>query len=123
SRRMLGWSVVIGSGIAIALLAGTRLIPEAFTDDPAVVDAAAGFWPLFALPMPVGALVFALDGILIGAGDVRYLALAMVGAACAFIPAALAALAFDWGLVGLWAALNLLMVVRAAPLWRRYAGE
>jgi len=123
SRRMLGWSVVIGSGIAIALLGGTRLIPEAFTDDPAVVDAAAGFWPLFALLLPVGALVFALDGILIGAGDVRYLALAMVGAACAFIPAALAALAFDWGLVGLWAALNLLMVVRAAPLWRRYAGE
>ncbi len=29
---------------------------------------------------PLGAMVFVLDGILIGAGDVRYLALAMAAA-------------------------------------------
>ena len=51
-----------------------------------MVDAAANFWWLFALMQPIGALVFALDGILIGAGDTRFLALAMVGAAAVFIP-------------------------------------
>ena len=123
SRRMLGWSLVVGGFFGLLLLAGTRLIPEAFTNDPAVVDAAANFWWLFALMQPIGALVFALDGILIGAGDTRFLALAMVGAAALFIPLLFLGLALDWGLVGIWAALNLLMVARLAPLWRRFLGE
>jgi Na+-driven multidrug efflux pump len=88
-----------------------------------VVDAAENFWWLFALMQPIGALVFALDGILIGAGDTRFLALAMVGAAAVFIPVLMAALAFDWGLIGIWVALNILMVARLAPLWRRFEGE
>lgn len=123
ARRMLWWSLVVGSAFGLILLAGSRAIPDAFTNDPAVVDAAASFWWLFALMQPVGALVFALDGILIGAGDTRFLALAMVGAAAIFIPVLLLVLAFDWGLIGIWAALNLLMVARLAPLWRRFGSE
>jgi putative MATE family efflux protein len=123
ARRMCGWSVVVGVAIGVLLIAGTKLIPQAFTDDPAVLDQAAEFWPLFALMLPAGALVFALDGILIGAGDTRFLAWAMVGAAAVFIPLALAALAFDWGLIGIWAALNALMLARLAPLAMRFAGR
>lgn len=123
ARRMLMWAVVIGSLLGLALLAGTRVIPEVFTNDPAVVDAAAELWPLFALMLPVAALVFALDGILIGAGDTRFLAWAMLAAAAVFLPLALAALGFDWGLVGLWAALDALMVARLVPLWRRFQSE
>ncbi len=122
SRRMLGWSLLVGSGFGLALLAGSHAIPDAFTGDPAVVDAAAKFWWLFALMQPVGALVFALDGVLIGAGDTRFLALAMVGAALVFIPLLLLALALDWGLIGIWAALNVLMAARLAPLWQRFRG-
>ena len=105
------------------LLAGTTLIPEAFTGDPAVVEKAAEFWWLFALMQPTGAVVFALDGILIGAGDSRFLAWAMVGAALVFVPLVLAALWLDWGVVGVWVALNALMVARLVPLWRRFEGE
>jgi putative MATE family efflux protein len=123
ARRMLMWSLVVGIGFGLVLLAGSRAIPSLFTDDPAVVDAAEHFWWLFALLQPIGAVVFALDGILIGAGDTRFLALAMVGAAAVFIPLLMAALAFDWGLIGIWASLNLLMVARLAPLYRRFEGR
>ena len=123
ARRMLMWSLVVGILFGLVLLAGSRVIPDLFTDDPAVVDAAAHFWWLFALMQPIGALVFALDGILIGAGDTRFLALAMVGAAAVFIPFLLLALALDWGLIGIWVSLNLLMVARLAPLWRRFEGR
>ena len=47
---------------------------------------------------PLGGAVFVLDGILIGAGDVRYLALAMAGATLCFIPCALAVLLTGRGL-------------------------
>ena len=43
-------------------------------------------WPLFALMMPFNGAVFALDGILIGAGDTRFLMWGMLAAAAVYIP-------------------------------------
>jgi MATE family, multidrug efflux pump len=116
ARRMIGWALVAGIGFGVVLLAGTDLIPRAFSSDPRVWAQAASAWPLFAVMQPVAAVVFALDGILIGAGDTRYLAGAMVVSLAVFVPAALAA----GTLAGLWAALDLLMVARLATLAVRF---
>ena len=63
-------------------------------------------WPLFALMQPANGAVFALDGILIGAGDTRFLMFGMLAAALGvFVPVALLSLALDWGIVGVWAGL------------------
>jgi Na+-driven multidrug efflux pump len=85
-----------------------------------VLDQAARLWPLFAALMPVGALVFALDGILIGAGDTRYIARAMALAAALYAPVVLAAGVLDWGVVGVWAALHVLMAARLVTMWVRF---
>jgi Na+-driven multidrug efflux pump len=99
------------------------VIPHAFTGDPAVIERAHAMWPLFCLLWPPAAVVFALDGILIGAGDTRYLALAMVVSAAVYVPLAVAALAFDWGIVGVWCALLALMGMRLATLAVRFSGR
>jgi Na+-driven multidrug efflux pump len=78
---------------------------------------------LVALMQPLGAEVFVLDGILIGAGDVRYLALAMAVATLCFAPAALAVLATNSGLIALWGALFVFMFARLIGLGRRYRGD
>jgi putative MATE family efflux protein len=117
ARRMLEWSLVAGLVLGGALLALTSVIPRAFTPDPAVIDRARGMWPLFCLLMPPAAVVFALDGILIGAGDARFLAGAMVVALVVFTPVVLAA-----DTIGtVWVALDVLMVVRLATLGARFA--
>jgi hypothetical protein len=67
--RMIGWSVVIGLAFAALLAPLSYVIPRAFTDDPQVLHQAALLWPFLAAMQPLGAAVFALDGILIGAGD------------------------------------------------------
>jgi Na+-driven multidrug efflux pump len=73
---------------------------------------------------PVGALVFALDGILLGAGDTRYLARAMAFSAFGvFVPIALLSLQFDWGIVGVWWGLNALMVARLVTIGTRFRGR
>jgi Na+-driven multidrug efflux pump len=90
-----------------------------FSGDDAVRDAAHDAWPLFALMQPFAAVVFALDGILIGAGDTRFLAWAMVAALAVFVPLALMATT----LAGLWAALDVLMLVRLATAGARFAGR
>lgn len=121
ARRMCLWSLVLGVILAAALLAATHVLPNAFTTDGDVLHQAAALWPLFALMQPVGALVFALDGILLGAGDTRYLAYAMAFSALGvFLPIALLTLHFDWGVTGVWAGIDALMVARLATIGARY---
>ena len=123
ARRMLEWSVGAGLLIGGVLFALRDVVPRAFTTDAAVIERAHAMWPLFCAMWPLAAVVFALDGILIGAGDTRYLAGAMLFAAAVFAPLAVAALAFGWGIVGVWWAILALMVGRLAPLAVRFAGR
>ncbi len=120
ARRMILWSLVVGCGFGVLLLALTDLIPRAFSSDGAVLHEARLLWPLFALLQPSGAIVFALDGILIGASDTRYIARAMVVALLCFLPVVLVANAQGWGVVGIWSALNVLMVARLATMALRF---
>jgi len=123
SVRMIGWSVVAGAAFGAILLALGDLVPRAFTSDPAVVARAMEIWPLFALMMPVNGAVFALDGILIGAGDTRCLMWAMLLAAAAYVPVALLALANGWGIVGVWWGLLALIAVRLLTCGGRFLGS
>jgi putative MATE family efflux protein len=123
ARRMLEWSLGAGIVIGGVLLALIDVIPRAFTSDAAVIERAHAMWPLFCLLWPPAAIVFALDGILIGAGDTRFLAGAMVLSAAVYVPLALAALEFDWGIVGVWCALLALMGMRLLTLAVRFAGR
>jgi putative MATE family efflux protein len=124
ARRMLGWSLIGGCVIGLGLLATRNLLPNAFSSDTAVLDRAHELWPLFALMLPAGALTFALDGILLGAGDTRFLAYAMAFSALAvFVPITLLSLHFHWGVVGVWWGLNALMLARLVTTGVRYRGR
>jgi putative MATE family efflux protein len=123
ARRMIGWSVAGGALFGALLIAGRDVIPQVFTGDPAVIERAHEIWWLFALLMPLNGAVFALDGILIGAGDTRFLAWGMVAAAAVYVPIALLALDRGWGITGVWWGLAGLIAVRLATTGARFAGE
>ncbi len=120
ARRMLQWGLVAGAGFGAVVLLLRDALPAVFTDDPDVIARCAFVLVFVAVLQPVNAVVFVLDGVLIGAGDMRFLAWAMVGAAAVFAPAAVAVLVLDLGLGWLWAALGLLMVARMSALGLRY---
>jgi putative MATE family efflux protein len=119
--RMIGWSVAIGGVFALILAPLSHALPAAFTRDPRVLHQAAFLWPFLVAMQPLGGAVFALDGILIGAGDTRYLMWSMLAASALFIVLAALALALDWGVTGVWAALDVLIATRLALLWPRFA--
>ena len=121
--RMIGWSTLVGAGFAAVLLPLAHVVPRAFTGDPAVLAQAAKLWPFFALMQPLGGAVFALDGILIGAGDTAYLMWSMLAASIAFVAIAALSLALGWGIVGVWAGLDVLIAARLALLGARFAGR
>lgn len=119
-RRMIEWGLGSGLAAAVVLLAARPWLPMVFSGDESVV-ALAGFIIIhLALMQPVNGVVFALDGVLIGAGDMRFLATAMVGAAAVFIPLALWVMAANAGIGWLWAALWALMATRLVTLLHRF---
>ena len=121
--RMIGWSVVIGALFGVLLLAFGDVIPRAFTSDEAVVAQANEIWWIFALMMPANGAVFALDGILIGAGDTRFLMWGMLSAAAVYVPVALLALDRGWGIQGVWLGLAGLIAVRLISCGARFASS
>ncbi|MEO6827381.1 MAG: MATE family efflux transporter [Microbacteriaceae bacterium] len=96
--RCLQWG--IGSGVAMGAIVAvlSPIAGAAFTNDAAV----AGMLPLALVIIGVGAplsgYVFVLDGVLIGAGDMRYLALTGITNVAAFVP--LAAAVWLWAPTG-----------------------
>ncbi len=119
-ERMIWLSVALGGGFAALMLVLSGVLPRAFTGDAAVLDEAALLWPLFAVMQPLNGAVFALDGILIGAGDGPFLAGSMVAAFLACAAVLLGALAGDWGIRGVWAALVVLILVRLTLMTARF---
>lgn len=111
-----------GCGVAFALViaAGAGVVPGWFSADGQVREEAMVAWPWFVAMLPLAGVVFALDGVLIGAGDVRYLRnLTIVAALGGFLPAIWLAYGLDLGLGGIWAGLTFFVVLRLAALLLR----
>ncbi len=123
TRRMITWGLAVGV-LAGVLLALTRpLLAPLFTTDPAVRAALLDVLLVAALLQPISGVVFVLDGVLIGAGDGRFLAIAGVITLVVFLPLAGLVLATDAGLVALWFAFGGFMLARMVTLlWRERGG-
>jgi putative MATE family efflux protein len=124
AARMIQLSVAAGVAFAAAMLVLIDVLPRAFTSDSAVIDEAQKIWPLFALMQPANGAVFALDGILIGAGDTRFLMWGMLLASVGvFVPIALGSLALELGIVGVWCGLLALIATRLVTCAWRFRGR
>ncbi|MCU1427112.1 MAG: multidrug transporter MatE [Actinomycetia bacterium] len=123
ARRMLELGVLAGIVLAIAVVGTRTVLPSLFTGDPAVRHTAGTVLLIVGGLQPLAAAVFVLDGILIGAGDTRYLAIAMAGATAVYLPAAALVLVSHHGLLALWGAIALWMFARFAGMMWRYVGN
>src|SRR6202042_2808138 len=75
--------------------------------------------------LPLARIVFALDGVLLGAGDAAFMRTATVVSALAgFLPPIWLSLVFDWGLAGIWSGLTMFIVLRLIFVgWRVVSGR
>jgi putative MATE family efflux protein len=114
---------VCGVGFAVVIGAGAWVLPGLFSPDPAVQAEAHIAWPWFVGMLPLAGVLFALDGVLIGAGDVRFMRnLTLIAALGFFLPAIWLAYLADLGLGGVWAGLTLFIVVRTIGVLARVRG-
>ncbi|WP_026877927.1 MATE family efflux transporter [Jiangella gansuensis] len=120
TRRMVQWGVLAGFALAVLVVTIGSVYAQLFTPDPEVRRLLYAALVVAALMQPVAGWVFVLDGVLIGAGDGRYLAWASVASVVAFLPAAWAVAVADLsgttGMVALWSSIGVWMVVRLLTL-------
>ncbi|MBB6121704.1 MATE family efflux transporter [Nocardiopsis algeriensis] len=127
TRRMVEWGVGLGFVFTVLVLAVLPWAWVPFTSDPQVRLLITASLVVVALLQPLSGVTMVLDGVLMGAGDQRYLAWASLWTMLVFLPFAVAlpALANSamWGLVGLWAAFGVWILARAVALGVRARGS
>lgn len=107
TRRLQRWGVGFGCVVGAVLLSVAWVLGGAFTSDPGVLAALPVALVLLALAQPIAGFVFVLDGVLIGAGDVRYLAWTGIVNLVVYLPLLLLALVPGWNaLAVIWAAFS-----------------
>lgn len=123
TRRMLRWGAWSGVVTGIGLAAVAPFLGVLFTGDSRVQELLVGVLVVAAVAQPLAGVVFVLDGVLIGAGDGRYLAVAGLVVLVVFAPAAWAAVTLGGTLVWLWVAFGAaFMGGRAVVLLARERG-
>ena len=88
-KRMLAWGAGTGALIGLLMVVGAAWLPRAFTSDSGVIAAATPTLLVAASAQPLAGVVFLLDGVLMGAGDGRYLARAGLVTLVPYVPLAL----------------------------------
>lgn len=122
TTRLVRWGLLAGTALGLLTAAAAVPLAPLFTDDLEVRRLLVVALLVVAALQPLAGWVFVLDGILIGAGDGRYLAVAGLVSTAAFLP--LVALAVEVGdsrgpaagIVALWLAMGGWVAARAATL-------
>ena len=122
-RRTIVWSVGVGITLGLALLLARDSVSGLFSNDPAVVGLAGFLLLHVGLMAPLSGVAFALDGILIGAGDQRFMARAMTASALLATAAMAAGRLADLGIGWLWAAIWVFVAGRSVILGARFRGN
>jgi putative MATE family efflux protein len=119
TRLMLWYGVAGGAVCGVVVLALHRVLPLASTTDPRVRTALAGALIVVAVGQPLSGWVFVLDGVLIGAGDGRWLAVMQLVTLAAYLPVALVVRHQAHDIATLWWAFTGWMVLRGLALGLR----
>ncbi|WP_341955652.1 MATE family efflux transporter [Microbacterium sp. LWH13-1.2] len=128
-RRTVAWGAWFGVVVGALIAALSGVLGIVFTGDPTVAALVQPALLILAVAQPIAGVVFVLDGVLMGANDARYLALAGVLNLLPFLPALwiIAATGVDGAAGLIWLAVAFFGVYLLARLgtlgWRVRSGR
>jgi putative MATE family efflux protein len=119
TARMTAWGALYGIVFGAVVLAARPFLPAVFAAAPPVAHLLLAVLVVVAVQQPIAGVVFVLDGVLIGAGDQDYLALAGLATAAVFGIAAACVHALRGGLIALWLGYSVWLLARFVTLTLR----
>lgn len=127
-RRTLFWGMLCGALLGALVALGSPWIGMVFTSDERVLAILPAAIAAVGITLPLGGIVYVLDGVLMGAGDARYLAAVSIGTLLVYLPGlwlvTVTVPAGQSALTAITLAFTLgLMLLRALTLWWRARGN
>ena len=120
-QKIIVYSSVFSAGLAVIFALGAGLIPRIFTQDLHVLEAMRIPWWIMIAMVLAGGVLFAIDGVLLGAGDAAFLRTITVGSVLVgFLPGIWIAYALGFGLAGIWAGLAAFILLRTIAVVVRF---
>lgn len=118
--QAMRFSIAFAFLLAVVFFVFSQQLQTIFTTDPQVLAVLEGPWWFFLAMIVLGGVVFALDGVLLGASDAAFLRnLTILSIFSTFVPLTLLSVYFGWGLAGIWAGHCGSIVVRlVGVVWR-----
>jgi putative MATE family efflux protein len=126
--RTVAWGLWFGVAVGALVAAASGVLGLIFTGDPAIAALIQPALLVLAVAQPLASFVFVLDGVLIGAGDAKYLAIAGLLNLVPYLPALVLVVLFaGGGAAGLaWLAgafFGVYLLARATTLGLRVRGR
>lgn len=118
--KIIGYSAAFAAVLSAAFALGHSSLPHLFTTSADVIAAMSTPWWIMVGMVIAGGVLFALDGVLLGAGDAAFLRTLTVGSVLAgYLPGVWLAAAAGWGLTGVWCGLATFIGLRTiGVVWR-----
>jgi Na+-driven multidrug efflux pump len=117
--QLVRWGVWLGVAQGALVMLASPLIARAFSDDPALITLITIAIVAVGIHQPLAAVVFVLDGVLIGAGDTRFLAKVHTVGFVIFLPLIVGAVLLQLHLVFLWVVMIIFIGIRCVLLVNR----
>lgn len=126
--RSMFWGIIAGVLVGVVIAGLSPFIGRFFTNDEAVLSLLPFSIAAVGITLPLAGIVYVLDGVLIGAGDTRYLAIVSIATLAIYLPALWAASAYapegPLSLLAITLTFTVvLMLLRATTLWWRARGD
>ncbi len=119
--RICIYSALSAVVLAVVFTVGAGDIPRLFTSSSLVLEAFGVAWWIMVGMIVLGGVLFALDGVLLGAGDASFLrTLTLVAVVCGYLPGIWVAYVWGIGLAGVWAGLGCFIVIRMLGVLVRF---
>ena len=124
ARAVIVWSLGLGAALALLTVLFREPMATLLAGDAGVADRLVVALIGMAVVVLPAAVVFGLDGVLLGAGDAAYLRTSTVIAALfGFLPVLLATRHFGWGLTGIWWGMGVFVGMRLVAVGMRVRGD
>ncbi|WP_257158414.1 MATE family efflux transporter [Corynebacterium cystitidis] len=115
------YSTIFAGGLAVVFGLAAPWIQRIFTTDQAVLDQMTTPWWLLLVMIVAGGVVFALDGVLLGASDAVFLRnLTIASVLLGFLPGVWISHVVSGGLTGIWVGLAAFILIRLVGVVIRF---
>ena len=121
TKRVTSYNIVVATFLITLGLVFYDYLGLIFNKDPLVLSIFARLFFMVLICLPFSAMAFTLDSIFKGLGEMGYLRNVLLASTfLGFLPMLFLSKQMDWGLIGIWAALNVWVVWRGTALIIKY---